>query len=128
MVALRFNHIAPHFFSSDVARSKEFYEGVLGFSLDYSNGEPPSYIVMRRDDVYLHLSCPGPYGVPKNAGAAFVAVAGVESLWEQASAWPKCIADPLKDADYGGGVRFKAFAVQDPDGNLLRIGEPLPYR
>jgi len=128
MAPLRFNHIAPHFYSSDVARSREFYESVLGFSLDYSNGEPPSYIVMRRDDVYIHLSGPGPYGVPQHAGASFVAIVDVDALWAQVGARPGCVVDPLKDADYGGGVRFKVFAVRDPDGNLLRIGEPLPPR
>ena len=32
---------------------------------------------------------------------------------------------PLEDLDYGQEVRFKVFAISDPAGNTLRIGEPL---
>jgi catechol 2,3-dioxygenase-like lactoylglutathione lyase family enzyme len=123
---IRFTHVAPHLFSSDVLRSREFYERVLGFSLDYSDGEPPHYVVVCRDDVYVHLSRPGPHGVPRQPGAAFIAVGGVESLWVQVSTQPDCVVAPLTDEDYGAGVRFKVFAVRDPDGNVLRIGEPRP--
>ena len=122
---IRFNHIAPHFYCSDVVRSREFYERVLGLSLDYSDGDPPHYVVLCRDDVYLHLSRPGSYGVPQRPGCAFIAVAGVESLWAQvAAADSDDVVAPLSDVDYGNGVLFRAFAVRDPDGNVLRIGEP----
>ena len=121
---ISFNHVAPHFYASDVIRSRQFYEDVLGFAVDYSDGEPPHYVVMCRDEVYLHLSQVGPYGVPQRPGAAFIAVAGVDALWAHVHTWPDCVVDPLTDADYGGGVRFRVFAMRDPDGNLLRIGEP----
>jgi catechol 2,3-dioxygenase-like lactoylglutathione lyase family enzyme len=123
-VLTRFEHIAPHFHVTDVQRARLFYERVLGFSLDYSDGQPPHYAVMCRDDVYVHLSHPGPHGLPRHPGAAFIAIANVASLWEQVRALPDCVVEPLTDADYGGGVRFTVFAMRDPDGNLLRIGEP----
>lgn len=123
---IRFNHIAPHFHSSDVVRSREFYERVLGFSLDYSDGDPAHYVVMCRDDVYVHLSHAGPYSLPQHPGAAFVAVGDVESLWALVAAHRACVVAPLQDADYGDEVRFRVLIVRDPDGNLLRIGEPEP--
>jgi catechol 2,3-dioxygenase-like lactoylglutathione lyase family enzyme len=123
---IRFNHVAPHFHSSDVTRSRAFYERVLGFSLDYADGDPPHYLVLRRDDVYLHLSLPGPPLTPRHAGAGFIAVTDVETLWSGVSGHHECVVAPLEHVDYGAGVRFRVFAVRDPDGNLLRIGEPQP--
>jgi catechol 2,3-dioxygenase-like lactoylglutathione lyase family enzyme len=122
---IRFNHIAPHFYSSDIARSRTFYEDVLGFSLDYADGEPLRYVVMCRDDVYVHLSHAGSPGPPRHPGAGFVAVDDVEALWAQVSIHRDCVAALLSVADYGGGVRFNVFSVRDPDGNVLRIGEPI---
>ena len=123
-VVIRFNHIAPHLYTADLQRSRAFYERILGFSLDYSDGEPPHYMVLCRDDVYIHLSHTAPLGVPQHPGAAFLAVADIDSLWGHVSAQPGCVVAQLADADYGGGVRFRVFTVRDPDGNVLRIGEP----
>ncbi len=122
----RFNHIGPHFYTSDVGRSREFYEAVLGFTLDYVDGQPAHYVVMCRDDVCIHLSRPGPFGLPQHPGAAFVAVAGVDLLWSQVAHHEDAVLAPLAEVDYGTDVRFRAFAVRDPDNNVLRIGEPLP--
>lgn len=121
----RFNHIAPHFYSSDIERSREFYESVLGLSLDYSDGEPPHYVVLFRDEVYVHVSQPGPTDLPRYPGIGFISVADIESVWAQVSTHSECVVDELFDADYGDGVRFRVFVVRDPDGNVLRIGEPL---
>jgi catechol 2,3-dioxygenase-like lactoylglutathione lyase family enzyme len=123
-VVIRFNHVAPHLYAADLERSRTFYERVLGFSVDYSDGEPPHYIVVCRDDVYLHLSHLGPLGVPQQPGAAFLVVADIDSLWTHVSAERACVVSPLADTEYGRGVRFRVFAVRDPDGNVLRIGEP----
>jgi predicted enzyme related to lactoylglutathione lyase len=123
---IRFTHAAPHLFSSDVPRAREFYERVLGFSLDYSDGEPPHYAVVRRDEVYVHLSHVGPHGAPQPHGAAFIAISGVQSLWAQVAGHGDCVVAPLTDEDYGSGVRFAAFTIRDPDGNVVRIGEPRP--
>jgi predicted enzyme related to lactoylglutathione lyase len=120
-----FNHIAPHFTASDVERTSAFYESVLGFAIDYSDGEPPHYVVVCRDEVYIHLSHARVDGAPPHPGAAFVAVAGVTELWDRVRTQPACVIAPLRQTDYGQGVRFNVFAVRDPDGNVLRIGEPV---
>jgi len=55
-----------------------------------------------------------------------VAVSGVEHVWERArSEAPASVCESLENRDYGHGVRFRGFAVKDPDGNVLRIAEPL---
>ena len=121
---IRFQHIAPHFYASDMRGAQQFYESVLGFALDYVDGEPPQYLVMCRDDVYVHLSQAGLYGAALHPGAAFVAVVDVDALWAEVRGRRECVVADLTDADYGSGVRFRVFAVRDPDGNVLRLGEP----
>jgi predicted enzyme related to lactoylglutathione lyase len=123
---VRFNHMGPQFAVEDVGTAVGFYAAVLGFGLDYLDGEPPDYAVVFRDEVYIHLSHPEPPAFIPGGGRAFVAVSGVDEVWERArSEAPNSIVQPLEDLDYGQQVRFKVFAISDPAGNTLRIGEPL---
>ena len=123
---ISFNHVGPHFAVRDMGRAKSFYQTVLGFGLDYLNGEPPQYAVVFRDEVYIHLSLSKDPEFTPGSGRAFIAVSGVEYLWEQVgSAAKDSICKSLEDRDYGHGVRFREFAIRDPDGNILRIAEPL---
>jgi catechol 2,3-dioxygenase-like lactoylglutathione lyase family enzyme len=122
----RFNHIGPQFSVEDVEKAVGFYAAVLGFGLDYLDGEPPHYAVVFRDEVYIHLSHPQPPDVKPGGGRAFVAVSGIDAIWERArSEAPGSIVQPLENLDYGHEVRFRVFALADPAGNTLRIGEPL---
>lgn len=122
----RFNHIGPHFAVGDVSRSVSFYKDVLDFGLDYLDGDPPRYAVVFRDEVYIHLSSKNPPGFEPGGGRAFVAVSGVEPVWERACSKAQAsVIESLENRDYGHGVRFRGFAIKDPDGNVLRIAEPL---
>ena len=123
---ISFNHVGPHFAVRDVSRAKSFYQSVLGFGLDYLAGEPPQYAVVFRDEVYIHLSLSNDPGFTPGGGRAFIAVSGIEQLWEQVSSAAKeSVCESLEDRDYGHGVRFRGFAIRDLDGNILRIAEPL---
>jgi len=122
----RFNHVGPHFAVRDVSRAVSFYQNVLGFAPEYINGDPAQYAVVFRDEVYFHLSLPNQPGFAPGAGRAFVAVSGVERVWERVcNQAQESVCEPLEERDYGHGVRFTGFAIEDPDGNILRIAEPL---
>ena len=122
---LRFNHIGPQFAVNDVAQAVGFYSAVLGFGLDFLDGDPPVYAVVFHDEVYIHLSMSQPPDFVPGGGRAFVAASGIEEIWDRAkSESPHSIIQPLRDIDYGQQVRFRVFALADPDGNSLRIGEP----
>ena len=123
---VRFNHVGPQFAVDDVQQAVGFYAAALGFKLDYLDGEPPHYAVVFRDEVYIHLSLSNDPGFNPGCGRAFIAVSGVEYLWEQVrSVAEESICESLEDRDYGHGVRFRGFAIRDLDGNILRIAEPL---
>lgn len=122
----RFNHVGPHFAVDDVAQAVAFFSDVLAFDIDYLDGDPPRYAVVFRDDVYIHLSVPDSPDFIPGAGRAFISVSEVDSVWERAvSISPGSVVQSLEDRDYGQGVRFRVFAIVDPDGNTVRIGEPL---
>jgi catechol 2,3-dioxygenase-like lactoylglutathione lyase family enzyme len=122
----RFNHIGPQFAVRDVSRAASFYRNVLGFGLDYLDGDPVRYAVVFRDEVYIHLSLSDHTGFQPGGGRAFVAVSAVEPVWERAVSKARdSVCESLANRDYGHGVRFRGFAIKDPDGNVLRIAEPL---
>lgn len=75
----RFDPIGPHFAVRDVLRAKSFYESVLGFGLEYVDGDPAHYVVVFRDEVYIHLSLSNDPTFPPGGGCAFVAVKGVDT-------------------------------------------------
>ncbi len=121
----RFNHVGPQFAVRDVSQAMSFYRNVLGFGLDYVDGDPVRYAVVFRDEVYIHLSLSNCPGFVPGGGRAFVAVSGVEHVWERArSEAPASVCESLEHRDYGRGARFRGFAIKDPDGNILRIAEP----
>jgi catechol 2,3-dioxygenase-like lactoylglutathione lyase family enzyme len=123
---VRFNHVGPQFAVENVEQAVGFYAAALGFKLDYLDGEPPRYAVVFSDEVYTHLSQPQPPDFVSGGGRAFVAVSGVDRIWDRARVEaPDSIVQPLQDLDYGHEVRFRVFTLSDPAGNTIRIGEPL---
>jgi catechol 2,3-dioxygenase-like lactoylglutathione lyase family enzyme len=123
---VRFTHVGPQFSVRDVSKAEAFYLDVLGFGLDYVDGDPATYAVVFRDDVYLHLSVPQDPEFPPGVGRAFMVVNGVDAVWEKArSVAPESIREPLEDRDYGQDIRFRVFSLTDLEGNTLRIAEPI---
>ncbi len=123
---VRYSHVAPQFVVKDVEASVAFYSAALGFNVDYRNGEPPQYAVVCRDEVYIHLSAPDHPAFAAGAGSVFIVVSGIDQLWSRIeTSFPEAVHGELEDRDYGQSIRFRVFCLVDPDGNILRIGEPL---
>ena len=107
---------------SDARTSEAFYCDTLGFrkswEIDLGEGEPV-FIEVTRDRVSLHLSeyeGDGPLGIQ-----LYVNVSDAEELHETLVDHDALIVEPLHHAEWGHMV----FAIQDPDGNLLRFGSPV---
>ncbi len=108
--------------SRSVVATTKFYQG-LGFE-----GGPHAlnadYGIFRRGDVELHFfSHPGLIPAESAAGC-YIRVQEVDSLYEDwlaiglpLSGIPRM--DRLQDKPWG----LREFAIVDPDGNLLRIGQ-----
>jgi len=122
---IQFQHVGLQFSVKDVRIAIEFYQNVLGFDLDYEDGDPPSYAVVYRDEVYIHL-CQGDKQLFEiGPGCGFISVTGIDHLWSHVQACNVTIIQPLAVRDFGHGVVFKLFTMKDPDSNVLRIGQAI---
>lgn len=106
---------------ADIHSAVKFYVERLGFSEDFTQGEPPTFAGVRLDQVQIFLqtghSSPGGsavYFVVGNADDlhAFQRANGVSAMLEP------------EDRDWG----LRDFTIRDPDGNHLTFGHRLPER
>ena len=104
---------------SDIAASIEFYTSRLGFSRDFTQGEPPTFAGVSFGDnaqLFLELGTPN----AKACGLYYV-VNDADAMCERCrSAGLTIVMEP---ADRGYGLRD--FSVRDPDGYYLTFGHRL---
>lgn len=50
--------INPYFLVDDVYKAAEYYRDVLGFHFDQFWGEPPAFVMVRRDGIQIMLRQP----------------------------------------------------------------------
>jgi catechol 2,3-dioxygenase-like lactoylglutathione lyase family enzyme len=110
--------IIPILTVASVPASVRYYADVLGFHLDWEEGEPPTMASVSRDGHAIML-CEGDQGHPGTW--VWIGVHEIEPLWEQYRT---------------RGVRFRRgptrypwayeMQVEDPDGHVLRFGSEPP--
>jgi len=122
---LEFKHAALQFAVQDVPGAIVYYWELLEFEIDYIKGEPATYAVIFRDNVYIHLCETGKQPFDMGPGCGFISIAGIDAVWQRVKGSQVDVIQPLKESDYGSGVKFKDFIIRDPDKNVLRIGESI---
>lgn len=94
---------------------------LLGF--DARSTDEPIYGFIERDGLQLHLAKAGELDPRANTSAVYLYVDDAAALYDD---WRASGVDgafhPPQDTPYG----LREFAWIDPDGNLLRVGSPLP--
>ena len=116
-----FGRIAAAIPVSDISRALGFYQGILGMSVTFANGDPVGFAILRRDAAELHLTLVhGHKGGTHNA--AHLMVADAARLHDHLAANGVRIVKGLRDADYG----LRGFVFADPDGNRIDVGQRLP--
>jgi catechol 2,3-dioxygenase-like lactoylglutathione lyase family enzyme len=119
-------NVSTYFFVSDLVRAAEFYRDKLGF--DRYWGEPPCFVMVRRDGVQFMLRS-GLYGgrpQPNRAldcdtWDAYVYVRDADGLHAEFAAKGVDIVRPPEDQEYG----CRDFEVRDPDGYVICFGQDL---
>jgi catechol 2,3-dioxygenase-like lactoylglutathione lyase family enzyme len=122
---------APYFPVSNVERSVEFYEQVLGFSCEYSAGAPLEFAICSRDGLGVMLrrvSAPELIVPTEKQGGtwdAFFWVSDAQALHGELNAkGAEIVYGPLIQEAYN----MKEFAVRDGDGHVLGFGQALAAR
>jgi lactoylglutathione lyase len=130
----------PELICSDIARSRAFYCDVLGFTVRYARPHE-RFLYLERDGVELMLEQPFDRGrlfpraeliQPYGRGVNFeVDVDAVDDLHAAVRSAGIELFLALEERWYERGqdaVGVRQFAVQDPDGYLLRFSQRLATR
>jgi len=104
--------------AKDVAASVKFYTETLGFEVETTMGDPPSFAILRIDDTGLGLVKTDSPTVESFACVYFT-VEGVEALHARCVAANAVITNSLTRHPWGN----YDFVVQDPDGHMIALGE-----
>jgi hypothetical protein len=117
---------APVLRVRDVAAAANHYRDAMGFRYDRFYGEPPGFVILRRDDMYLMLkmvadvSLIAPHHkVGVDSCDVYFWTSGVDALHDDLVRLGANITDGLYLQDYG----CKEFAVEDLDGYEIRFGQ-----
>lgn len=117
---IRFGRVAAMLPVKDIARSLDFYVGVLGFTKTFQNGDPVGFVILEQGRAELHLTLQ-----PKHKAAPFnvahMLVDQVDALYALCQRQGLRIIKRLQDKDYG----LRAFVFEDPDGNRIDVGQPI---
>ena len=125
-VDIKFESVVPVLRIFDIAKAEEFYQGFLGFAIDWDHrfdDNAPLYRQISRAGLILHLSEHHGDGSP---GVRLrVMMRGVRAFHEEISSKgyrymrPGLDTTPWKTLEVG---------VIDPAGNMIRFCEPLPEK
>ena len=126
--ALQVLNISPYFFVRDLAAAAEHYRDKLGFAFDRYWGDPPVFVMVRRDRVQLMLRGPIYGGRPQPNRAldcdswdAYLYVRDADALHAELKQRGADIIRPPEDQPYG----CRDFEVRDLDGYVLCFGQDL---
>ena len=113
-----FGRVSPTIPVADIDRALQFYCGVLGFAVGFSNGDPVSFAVIEQGEAQLHL-CVKPAG----AGTAHnhVLVDDLDGVYDRLKQAGMTVQQPPKIQPWG----LRDLVVADPDGNTFEVAEPV---
>ncbi|WNJ17352.1 VOC family protein [Pontibacter sp. G13] len=113
----QFSHFASILPVHDMQRSIGFYRDQLGFSVEFEWENPPSYVVLRRGEVSIHLSLRE--DLEEIPGALiYIFVHDVDEVLKAYLACGGAVMEAIGDRDY----QMRDFDIRDPDGHRITIG------
>ena len=115
-----FNDCTPILVVRDIEKSVAYYRDALGFSVDFSYGEPPSYAGVYRGSVLVHLQAESQADRPPGGSAVYLYVEDADRTHAELRERGARIEKEPQDYPYG----LRDFDVRDLDGNRLVIASP----
>ncbi len=119
---------APVLLVKDVVASANYYRDALGFQYERFWGEPPAFVILKRDALYVMLQqAEDPkhvvphWTVSPNMWNVYFWVSDVDALYKELISRGAKIDYTLCDQPYD----CREFGVQDLDGHDIGFGQPI---
>jgi catechol 2,3-dioxygenase-like lactoylglutathione lyase family enzyme len=110
----------PIFSVRDLRRSQRYFREVLGFKVDWEDGDPPDFGSVSRADAAIFM-CQGCQG---NPGAwVMIFSRDVDALYKELAAKKAVVKQPPTDMPW----HLREMHVADPDGNVLRFATAIEH-
>lgn len=124
--APRLSAVAPILLVQDVVRSAAYWRDAAGFSFDRLWGEPPAFVMLRRDGLTLMLQ-QAPHGhvitphwkIVGGMWNVYFWVKGVDALYQEFRERGAIIDYAIGDKPYG----CREFGIRDLDDHDVAFGE-----
>ena len=113
-MSVDFARCIPVLASLDIAETRDFYVGQLGFASDYAEGD---YLIVKRDDMEIHFWKTADRQFPENT-SCYIRGGQVPALYEEFKRRGVAKLSPFEVRPWN----MKEFYIHDPHGNLLRFG------
>ena len=117
--------INPYFLVEDVYGTAEYYRDVLGFTFEQFWGEPPAFVMVRRDGIQIMLRSPAKAQPNRerleHSLDAYVYVRDVDALHtELVGRGARVLSEPCDQPH-----DCREFEIQDPNGYVICFGQDL---
>ena len=126
----QFLAINPYFLVDNVYKSAEYYRDVLGFHFDQFWGNPPSFVMLRREGIQIMLRQPGELttsvlkpnrAIMPHSFDAYVYVRDVDALYEELKEKGANLLYEPCDQPHD----CREFEAEDVNGYILCFGQDL---
>ena len=113
----KLRHASPVLCVSNIRPMLEYFENRLGFRMEGSAGDLPSWASMQRDSVEIMLVC-GDYPAPAGDWAVYVYVTDADALYaDLTNRGADVLGEPVNKP-----YACREFEVRLPDGRLIAFG------
>ena len=119
--------VSPLFLVPDVVRAAEYYRDRLGFTVTSYYGDPPCFIIVHRDRVYLMLKLAEAPGGTRPNGAqgawdAYLWFNDLDALREELVSRGANVLGAIRTTPYG----TRELEVEDADAYRLCFAQDVP--
>lgn len=127
---MKFNSLLPELTVSDIEKTKAFYIGILGFTLEYERPEDKFIFLSLEENQLMFEQANGAWQTgdleyPYGRGVNFeMTVSDIDALYRRLRTAGIPLFRDIKENRYQSAettIVQREFLIQDPDGYLLRF-------
>ncbi|MEO9868886.1 VOC family protein [Ekhidna sp.] len=115
-----FSHASSIFPVADPLVTAEYYRDVLGFAISFKWEDPPSYVIVSREEaISIHFAKSDHNLINSNHSKLYIFVHDADAVYQEYLDSGANIIEPINDTDY----QMREFVIQDLNGYQLIIGK-----